>query len=90
MEPYRVFKPQKAELLTQIEAENVAIRIAAIDNMLDMIRGHQTLERRDARDHELAQLMDKLSQNTYGSRIEMPAEDTHRTIEFGEPKKNPP
>lgn len=66
------------------------IRIAAIDNMLDMVRGHERLKRRDARDHELAQLMDKLSQNTYGSRIEMPAEDTHRTIEFGEPKKNPP
>lgn len=77
-------------MLTQIEAEKVAIRIAAIDNMLDMIRGHEALVRRDARNHELEQLMDKLSQNTYGSKVELPPEDTHRTIQFGDPKKNPP
>lgn len=58
--------------------------------MLDMARGQQALERRDAEDDELKQLMDKLSQNTYGSKIEMPADDTHRTIQFDEPKKNPP
>ncbi|WPN99510.1 hypothetical protein [Pseudomonas sp. MUP55] len=58
--------------------------------MLDMARGQQALERRDAEDDELKQLMHKLSQNAYGPRIEMPADDTHRTIQFGEPKKNPP
>ncbi|AZF04072.1 hypothetical protein [Pseudomonas sp. R5-89-07] len=58
--------------------------------MLDMARGQQALEREGAEDDELKQLMDKLSQNTYGSKIQMPADDTHRTIQFDEPKKNPP
>ncbi|WP_300635027.1 hypothetical protein [Pseudomonas sp.] len=58
--------------------------------MLDMARGHEALERRDAEEDELKQLMDKLSQNAYSSKIEMPADDTHRTIQFDEPKKNPP
>ncbi|WP_124403281.1 hypothetical protein [Pseudomonas sp. R3-18-08] len=68
----------------------MAITIAAIRNMLDMAREHQKLERRDAEGDELKQLMDKLSQNAYGPKIEMPADDTHRTIQFDEPKKNPP
>lgn len=65
----------------------MAITIAAIRNMLDMARGHESLQRLDAQDHELQQMMDKLSHNTYGAKIELPAEDTHRTVQFDEPKK---
>ena len=64
----------------------MAITIAAIRNMLDMARGHEALERQVAQTDELSQLMDKLS----GARIEMPPDDTHRPIQFDEPKKNPP
>ncbi|SDS46666.1 hypothetical protein SAMN04490205_2587 [Pseudomonas trivialis] len=34
--------------------------------------------------------MVQLSDNEYGKKGEMPADDTHRTIQFDEPKKNPP
>jgi hypothetical protein len=75
---------------TEIGAEKVAITIDAIRNMLDMARGHESLKRLDAEGHEFRQMMDKLSQNTYGAKIELPAEDTGRTVQFDEPKKNPP
>ncbi|RMT84964.1 hypothetical protein ALP39_01714 [Pseudomonas marginalis pv. marginalis] len=68
----------------------MAITIDAIRNMLNMARGHESLKRLDAEGHEFQQMMDKLSQNNYGAKIEMPAEDTNRPIQFDEPKKNPP
>ncbi len=68
----------------------MAIIIAAISNMLDMARGHEALKRLDAEGSELQHMMDKLSQNTYSAKMELPVDDTYRTVHFDEPKKNPP
>ena len=56
--------------------------------MLDMARGYEELQRKfpQTREHELIQLIDKLS----GAKIEPPLEDTDRPVGFDEPKKNPP
>jgi predicted transcriptional regulator len=67
----------------------VAITIAAISNMVDMLRGHEKLEMLDAEDHKLKHLLDKLSEHDYGGKIELPAEDTNRPVRFDDPKKNP-
>jgi len=48
----------------------------AFRNLLNMCRCHGDLERRAQQEHK--------------PKIELPAEDTHRSIQFGEPKKNPP
>ncbi|MFJ2411192.1 hypothetical protein ACIOMR_18735 [Pseudomonas sp. NPDC087814] len=69
--------------------EKVAIDIAAISNMVNMLRGHEKLEMLDAEDHKLKQLLDKLSEHGYGGKIELPAEDPNRPVRFDDPKKNP-
>ncbi len=46
--------------------EKVAIDIAAISNMVNMLRGHEKLEMLDAEDHKLKHLLDKLSEHGYG------------------------
>ncbi|MGH8452576.1 hypothetical protein [Pseudomonas sp.] len=58
--------------------------------MLDMVRAHEALERRYAQEKEDQQHAPTLADNDVGSKIKMPEEDTHRTVQFDEPKKNPP
>ena len=68
----------------------MAINIAAIRNMLDMARAHEELERRYAEEKEDRQQANALSDKGQGPKINMPDEDTHRSIQFDEPKKSPP
>lgn len=68
----------------------MAINIAAIRNMLDMVRAHEALERRYAEEKEDQQQVNALSDRGQGSKITMPDEDTYRSIQFDEPKKSPP
>ena len=54
--------------------------------MLAMARQHVALEQEAARRYKRDQGRDEQA----SAKIEMPAEDTNRTIQFDEPKKNPP
>ena len=62
------------------------IHIPVLENMLAMARQHVALEQDVARRYKRDQQMEERA----GAKIQMPAEDTHRTIQFDEPKKNPP
>ncbi|CAI8789253.1 Microphthalmia-associated transcription factor [Pseudomonas marginalis] len=61
----------------------------ALRNMRDMVRCHEDLERQQAREQK-KQLMEHLPKHAHAPKIELPAEDTNRPVQFGEPKKNPP
>ncbi|MGY2270476.1 MULTISPECIES: hypothetical protein [Pseudomonas] len=63
------------------------IHIPVLENMLAMARQHVALEQEAARRYKRDQQMDD---EEAGGKIKMPAEDTNRTIQFDEPKKNPP
>ncbi|OIN44387.1 hypothetical protein BLL37_07705 [Pseudomonas azotoformans] len=62
------------------------IHIPVLENMLAMARQHVALEHDAARRNKRDQGMDKQA----SAKIEMPVEDMSRTIQFDEPKKNPP
>lgn len=57
------------------------IHIPVLENMLAMARQHVALEQEATRRYKRDQQMDEPA----GGKIEMPAEDTHRTIQFDEP-----
>eukprot|EP01133_Synstelium_polycarpum_P018533 gene18533-22169_t len=80
---------QSSDVIYTSRGEKVAIDIAAISNMVNMLRGHEKLEMLDAEDHKLKHLLDKLSEHGYGGKIELPAEDPNRPVRFDDPKKNP-
>ncbi|MBC3304779.1 hypothetical protein H0Z09_26960 [Pseudomonas sp. SWRI18] len=61
--------------------------IPALDRMLSMACSHLALEEEEA---ALRSERDEHTDEQRGGKIEMPAEDTHRTVQFDEPKKNPP
>ncbi|WP_159933259.1 type III secretion protein [Pseudomonas sp. S35] len=51
--------------------------------MLDMARGHEALELRDAQEHALKQLMDRLSDNAYDTTTITLPDDADCPITFG-------
>ncbi|ONH49658.1 hypothetical protein BLL36_28700 [Pseudomonas cedrina subsp. cedrina] len=57
------------------------IHIPVLENMLAIARHHVALEQEDARRYKRDQQMDE----PVGGKIEMPAEDTHRLVQFDEP-----
>ena len=59
------------------------IHIPVLENMLAMARQHVALEQEAARRYKRDQGRDEHA----SAKIEMPAEDTNRTIQFDEPKK---
>ncbi|AZF09486.1 hypothetical protein C4J93_1272 [Pseudomonas sp. R2-37-08W] len=61
-------------------------KIPVLENMLIMARQHLALEEEAARRYKRDSQMDKPP----GAQIQMPADDTGRTVQFDEPKKNPP
>ncbi len=61
-------------------------KIPVLENMLIMARQHVAIEQEAARRIRLESQADKQA----GPQIQMPAEDTGRTVQFDEPKKNPP
>ncbi|AZE82637.1 hypothetical protein C4J95_1239 [Pseudomonas orientalis] len=61
-------------------------KIPVLENMLIMARQHVAIEQEAARQNRRDSQMDKQA----GAQIQMPAEDTGRTVQFDEPKKNPP
>jgi hypothetical protein len=61
----------------------MAITIDAISNMLKMARGQAAQERRDAQEQALKTLLDRLSDNAYGTPgLTLPDEDTRRPLKF--------
>lgn len=61
----------------------MAITIGAIRNMLDMARGHAALERQDAHEQVLRNLMDRLSDTADAPPVKLPDDDTGRQVKFG-------
>ena len=77
--PHNMWKPTKI-------GSRMKIHIPVLENMLAMARQHVALEQEAARRYKRDQRVDEQA----GAKIEMPAVDTNRTIQFDEPKKNPP
>ncbi|WP_197678450.1 hypothetical protein [Pseudomonas cedrina] len=72
--------PHKKLQLAQI-GSSMKIHIPVLENMLAIARHHVALEQEDARRYKRDQQMDE----PVGGKIEMPAEDTHRLVQFDEP-----